>query len=302
MRFIQRRHDRNQRRLRLRHLLLLLLRAAAITMLALALARPSIKFSHRFGSQEAPVAAALVFDAAPHMQYRRDKKTRLEAAQEIGKWLLEQLPPESQIAVCDSGMIPQSFDPDRGLSKQRIGQLDIASNPRPLTRIVGEAARVLQKSDLQQKEIYVFTDLSRGSWPAEDATYLQDRLRELNGVAVYLIDVGVTDPNNFALGDLELSHQIIAAGAAVDIHTEISCTGAGGQRMVELDLLSSEGKSDTPYGKADTISGQKKQLQPGETESLDFHLPSLKPGTQQGLRADLGTGSVGGRRRALFHH
>ena len=87
-------------------------------------------------------------------------------------------------------------------------------NPRPLTRIVGEAARVLQKSELQSKEIYVFTDLSRASWPAEDAAYLQDRLRELSGVSVYLIDVGVTDPNNFALGDLNLSHQVVAAGAS----------------------------------------------------------------------------------------
>ena len=184
------------------------------------------------------MAAALVFDAAPHMQYHRDKKTRLEAAQEIGQWLLEQLPPESQIAVCDSGSVPQSFDADRGWSKQRIGRLEIVSNPRPLTRIVGEAARVLEKSELQAKEIYIFTDLSRASWPAEDVSYLQGRLRELSGVAVYLIDVGVTDPDNFALGDLDLSHQAVAAGASVDIHTEISCKGAGGERKVELDLLS----------------------------------------------------------------
>lgn len=283
LRFIQRRHDRNQRRLRLRHLLLLLLRAAAITVLALALARPSIKFSNRFGSQEAPVAAALVFDAAPHMQYLRDKKTRLQAAQEIGQWLLEQLPPESQIAVCDSGMAPESFDADRGWSKQRIVNLAVVSNPRPLTRIVGEAARVLEKSELQSKEIYVFTDLSRGSWPPEDAAYLQDRLRELNGVSVYLIDVGVADPSNFGLGDLELSHQIVAAGASVDIHTEISCSGPGGQRMVELDLLASDGTTKTPYGRLNHVSERPVQLHSGESQSLDFHLPSLKPGIQQGL-------------------
>jgi len=69
--------------LRLRHLLLLLLRAAAIALLALALARPSLestsKLSDVLGSQESPVAAALVFDTAPHMQYRQ-KETRLEAA------------------------------------------------------------------------------------------------------------------------------------------------------------------------------------------------------------------------------
>jgi hypothetical protein len=288
LRFLQRRHDRNQRSLQLRHLLLLLLRAGAIAMLALALARPSVKLSHRFGSQEAPVAAALVFDAAPHMQYRHDKKTRLEAAQEVGQWLLQQLPPESQIAVCDSSMAPQSFDPDRGLSKQRIGQLDIARNPRPLTRIVGEAARVLQKSDLQSKEIYIFTDLSRASWPTEDTAYLQDRLREVSGVSVYLIDVGVTDPSNFALGDLSLSRQVVAAGAPVDIQTEISCTGAGGERMVELDMLPPDGKSESTYGKMDTVNAQKWQLHAGETQSLVFHLPSLKPGTRQGLVKILG--------------
>ena len=77
---------------------------------------------------------------------------------------------------------------------------------------------------MQAKEIYVFTDLSRASWPAEDTAYLQDRLKELTGIAVYLIDVGVTDPIDFALGDLTLSHQVVAAGTSVEIQTEISCT------------------------------------------------------------------------------
>ena len=153
LRFIQKRHDTNQRRLRLRHLLLLLLRAGAITLLAVALARPSIKLSSRLGSQEAPVAAALIFDAAPHMQYLQDKKTRLDAAREIGQWLLAQLPPESQIAVFDSGMLPRTFDVDRGLSKQRIERLEIVPNPKPLTRIVADAAVVLKKdSNLADKE------------------------------------------------------------------------------------------------------------------------------------------------------
>ncbi len=287
LRFIQRRHDLNQRRLRLRHLLLLLLRAGAIAVLALALARPTVKFSHRFGNQEAPVAAAMIFDAGPHMQYLRDKKTRLDAAKEFGQWLLEQLPPESQIAVCDSGMTPQSFDADRGWSKQRIGQLEIVDNPRPLTRILGEAVRVLKKSELQAKEIYVLTDLSRASWPADDTAYLQDRLKELTGVAVYLIDVGVTDPTDFALGDLNLSQQVVAAGASIEIQTDISCRGPGGQRQIEVDILS-------PEGKMEEVSQQIKQLGTGETETLDFRIPAskLKPGTRQGVVRILGQDSL----------
>ncbi len=295
LRFIQKRHDTNQRRLRLRHLLLLLLRGGAIALLALALARPSIKFSSRLGSQEAPVAAALIFDAAPHMQYRREKKTRLETAQEIGQWLLAQLPPESQIAVFDSGMAPRTFDVDRGLSKQRIQRLEIVPNPTPLSRIIAEAAVVLKNSTLPAKEIYVFTDLSRASWRADEAAQLQERLHELAGVSLYLIDVGVTDPSNFGLGDLHLSQQVVAAGDSVEIQTDVSCLGAEGQRVVELDLLAADGEPQTIDGRVvrvKKISEQIEQLQPGETKTIDFRLPSLKPGTQQGMVQIVGKDSL----------
>ena len=276
LRFIQKRHDTNQRRLRLRHLLLLLLRAGAIALLALALARPSIKFSSRLGSQEAPVAAVLIFDAAPHMQYVREKKTRLEAAREIGTWLLAQLPPESQIAVFDSGMAPRNFDADRGLSKQRIEKLEVVPNPRSLSDIVSEAAQVLkEKSSLSAKEIYIFTDLSRASWRADETAKLQDRLHEVAGVSLYLIDVGVAEPSNFALGDLHLSQQVVAAGGSVEIQTDVSCLGTEGERKIGLDLL-------TPDGKWQKTSEQIKRLQAGESQTVDFRLTSLKPGTQQG--------------------
>src|SRR3990172_7473842 len=101
LRFIQKRHDVNRRRLRLRHLVLLALRALAIVLLAAALARPSVKLSGNLGSQEAPVAAALVFDTSRRMEYQHENRTRLEVAQELGLWLQAQLPRESQIAVLE---------------------------------------------------------------------------------------------------------------------------------------------------------------------------------------------------------
>jgi len=274
LRFIQKRHDTNQRRLRLRHLLLLLLRAGAIALLAMALARPSIHFSSPLGSQEAPVAAALVFDAAPHMEYKREKKTRLQAGQEIGQWLLAQLPPESQVGVFDSGAVQRSFDADRIRSKQRIENLEIVPNPRSLGTIISEAAAVLQASNLAAKEIYVFTDLSRASWPADETAKLQDSLHKVAGVSVYLIDVGVTEPSNLALGDVRLSHQVVAAGGSVEIQTDVSSLGMEGQRAIELQLL-------TSAGTLQNISGQLKQLKAGETQAVDFSLTSLKPGVQQ---------------------
>ena len=277
LRFIRKRHDMNQRRLRLRHLLLLLLRAGAIALLALALARPSIKFSSRLGSQEAPVAAALIFDAAPHMQYVREKKTRLDAAKEIGQWLLAKLPPESQIAVFDSGLAPRDFDADRGLSKQRIDKLEIAPNPKSLSQILTEAAVVLKdKSSLPVKEIYLFTDLSRASWRSDEIKKMQDCLQEIAGVSLYLMNVGVTDPSNVGLGDLRLSNQVVAAGGSVEIKTDVSSLGFEGQQGGT--------RSETFAGTLEKISEQIKLLKPGDPQTVAFTLASLQPGASRERR------------------
>ena len=132
LRFVHKQHDANRRRLRLRHLLLLLLRAAAIAFLAFALARPSVNFSGVFGSQEAPVAAVMVFDTAPRMQYRRANQTRLQAAQDLGLWLLARLPRESRIAVVDTRRRPAEFQVDRGAAKERIERLATVNDSQPL--------------------------------------------------------------------------------------------------------------------------------------------------------------------------
>src|SRR3954447_10632927 len=86
VRFLQQREHANRRQLRLRHLLLLFLRCAAIALLAAALARPSIKAAGGLGSQEAPVAAALIFDTSPRMDYREENHTRLQVASETARW------------------------------------------------------------------------------------------------------------------------------------------------------------------------------------------------------------------------
>ncbi|MGA2616272.1 MAG: BatA domain-containing protein [Thermoguttaceae bacterium] len=276
LRFVQRRHETNRRRLKLRHLLLLLLRCGAIALLALALARPSVYLSEGFGGQESPVAAAMVFDLAPHMQYRHDNRTRLEVARELGQRLLAQLPPESQVAVLDTGQVRRGFDADRGLSRQRIDRLEIVGASQPVVRVLGDAAAVLGQSDLGRKEIYVFTDLSRAAWPADAAAALQDHLAGLHGAAVYLIDVGVEQPANFALGEVRLSQQVLATGGSADLQSELSSLGADGRRTVELNVLDGAGRPQK-------VGEQTLLLKAGEARPVEFHLVSLAAGTHQGF-------------------
>ena len=277
LRFIEQRHDVNRRRLRLRHLLLLLLRAGAIALLAFALARPSVNFGTVVGSQEAPVAAALVFDAAPRMEYRHENKTRFEAARDLGLWLLKQLPEQSEIAVVDTQIgSGGAFQPDRGAAKDRIVGLTSVANSQPLPVAIEAAAKLLQESKKQRKEIYIFTDLSRGAWPEEQAAQLQRQLAELNGVGIYVIDVGVTKPTDYGLGEVHLSGEVLSNRSTLSVGTELSCVGLPAARSVELNMIGGDGK---PH----SAGVQSVEATPGELRPVQFHVAELEPGTHQGF-------------------
>ena len=151
LRFIKKKEETNRRQLRLRHLLLLLLRCAAIALFALALARPSIQSTSLMADQEAPVAAALLFDTSPRMQYRHENQTRLEVAQETGTWLISQLPRESDVAVIDSATLTPVFAVDLGAAGQRIERLSATPAARPLLQVLSESLALLRDSDKPRK-------------------------------------------------------------------------------------------------------------------------------------------------------
>ncbi|MCE5269596.1 MAG: BatA and WFA domain-containing protein [Planctomycetaceae bacterium] len=276
IRFIQTRHDANRRRLKLRHLLLLLLRAAIIGLLAFALARPSVKLGGALGSQEAPVAAAMVFDAAPRMQYRHDNRTRLDAAREFGQWLIRQLPEQSEIAVLDTRLgSPAAFQPDRGAARDRLQRLESVANSQPLPVAIDAAVKLLRQSKLDRKEIYIFTDLSRGAWPTDQVSGMQKSIAALNDCGVYIVDVGVANPVDYGLSELRLSGDVLSNRSSLGIETAVSCVGAAAPRTVELYLLDSERK---PQKRAE----QTCQATAGELRPVEFRIGDLGPGTHQG--------------------
>src|SRR3954469_8972389 len=209
LRFIEQRHTANRRQIRLRHWLLLALRCAMLGLLAFALARPSIMASGgMLGDEEAPLAAALVFDTSPRMQYRERNQTRLEAAREIATWLLPQFPAESDVAVLDSRMAAVSFAVDRGAARQRIARMEPTNVPRPLAQVIESAAKLVAESDKVRKEVYIFTDLTKSAWSGESTRELARRLQAAAGLGIYLIDVGAEHPNNVGITELRLSGDV----------------------------------------------------------------------------------------------
>ncbi|MFZ5829197.1 MAG: BatA domain-containing protein [Planctomycetota bacterium] len=281
LRLVQKRHDTNQRRLRLRHLLLLLLRAAAIALLAFALARPTVNLGSSLGSQEAPVAAALVFDAAPRMEYRQGNQTRLEAAKKLGGWLMSQFPPESQIAIIDSRFGSAAFQVERGVAQQRLQQLEIVPNSQPLADVLDSALKLLGESELAQRELYIFTDLARGAWPGERAETLQQKLKAVSGLGVYIIDVGVERPTNYALAELRLSSEAISNRSTLTVSTDLTRLAAeedapAETRAVELYLLDLAGQPQKR-------NEESRDLAAGQTQPIHFFIGAMDEGTRQGM-------------------
>ncbi|REJ89997.1 MAG: hypothetical protein DWQ35_17420 [Planctomycetota bacterium] len=245
LQFVQQRKEANQRRLKLRHLLLLLLRCAAILLIAVALARPLFQLDD-LPAGNAPVAAAVVFDTSPRMDYRDQNQSRLDVAQEAGQWLLKQFPKESDLVVLDSVTPRADFDIDRGAATLRVEQLHVDAAARPLLETIENAQRVVAKSDKAQKEIFVFTDLSLAAWNPSQLKQLKRRLEQQPEIHLHLFDVGVLNPRNLTVGDLNLSSQSVASGGTADVSFDVLSSGSledspNESRFAELFLATDGG-------------------------------------------------------------
>src|SRR5262245_14290961 len=191
-RFLVQKHRSNLRKLQLRHLLLLLLRITLIAALCLALAQPRL-FHERFNlSRERPVAAILVFDTSPTMDYQSsDKVSRLDEAKKRGKELFKELPDGSRILVLDTADAAVSDRGDWMLSpsqvRQRIDSLKIKPSNGPVLRGVEQALRQFQTAARSEDEtlrklprlLCVFSDRTVGSRPGGKREPLHDLADQL---------------------------------------------------------------------------------------------------------------------------
>jgi len=189
----------------------------------------------RYGAQEAPVAAVLVIDNSPRMAYKNENVTRLQKAQSIGGWLLEQLPPGSEVAISPATSTEPAFSVDSAAARSTLERMELNSLAQPLPGVVARAVRKVQSSVLERKEVYIFTDLTQSAWAdAAGSGSLKLELKASPDVLIYVIDTGVEQPLNLAVGDLELSQQTVAANGSLDIATTVASEGVTGAVNVEL--------------------------------------------------------------------
>ena len=97
---------------------------------------------------------------------------------------------------------------------------------------------------------------------------MQDSLKKLPGVGIYVIDVGVADPVDFSLGEPRLSAEVLSNRSPLTIQTELACLGPSDQRTVELYLIDADGKPQQRSAESVTVA-------PGEAQQIEFSLASL---------------------------
>ncbi len=318
LRFLKSREKSQKRTLLLRHLLLLLLRVMLILLLVLIFSRPSIRLSGRLARGEAATAVIMLFDTSLRMEYRHENHTRLEQAREIAEKLVMKLPRESQIAVVGTRPSVRGFIPDRAEVVRQISRLETASVGHSLLETLHEVLPLFEKSELQRRELYIFTDMTETPWAGVPDARTQELLAKYPDVTVYVMDVGVNRVLNETL-DVPVVPGT-RHGADGMLHVKSRLTVQDGRREAEENsgekngsaLSGAAGVSPDAVQKNVTLymldadgAAQKRGeisvfAHPGEAAEVEFMIGGLMPGPNQGFLEIAGTDALACDNRRYF--
>lgn len=304
--FLQKNLRVQRRNYQLKHIVLLLLRMLALILFGLALARPVLKLAdwsaafsanasgdsaHHFvpklaatlGSQEAPIAAALVIDTSPRMEYVAENQTRLEAAKDFAHWILGQLPSKSNVAVLSTEREPAAFQIDKLAAEEKIKRLTPSAQNRPVSEAVQDALALLAETGEEQRELYIFSDLSEPGWSGELAASLRQRVEGMkNGkdLGIFVIDVSAEVPVNSSIVRFSLVPEIVTEKAPVRFDVELARTGPAATQTLELVLLG----LDPERPESETVRDTKRvDFTDGSSRTrVSFNLSALETKTVQG--------------------
>ena len=90
-----------------------------------------------------------------------------------------------------------------------------------------------------------------------------------------MIDVGLESPQDFALGNLHLSADVLARNTPLNLETELVRLGPEEERAVSAWIVDAEGQ---PQKRAQTTA----RPQPDQSQVIDFQIDGLDQGTHQG--------------------
>ncbi|GAB5402896.1 MAG: BatA domain-containing protein [Aureliella sp.] len=246
------------------------------------------------GDQAAPIAAAIIVDNGPTLEYRSAGQTRLEKSQEFVKWLLGELPPDSRVGLLSGAPVGAlSLDPAAAaggvdLIKAKGATVDLASRLRT-------ALELVTASELERKEIYIVTDSMEAAWKSAGPE-LQKQLDAVRGeVLLQIVDVGGSGDANWSLGDVSTDVATAPVGAALSMQVSVTRPVDSDDTTATVELYAQKVDPTLPIlrnGKLVTnqemvVDRQVVDFADGNIASVSLVAPNLKAGTNN-FRISLG--------------
>ncbi len=233
VRFIQRGRRRSLRRTRLKQLLLLLMRMGLIALFALLMARPVLGSGPAGGGQlGATPAAVLVVDDSLSMNYTVGDASWLEAARNRALEFLRALPPDCAVAVLTASRPTGKLVRNVAEVSDRIRGLAPTMTAASCWRALEAASALLRGTGAGRRDIYVFTDMTRGAWPGHGQRSL-DLGRDTN---LLLVDCGRADAVNGAVIELRDAGGSALEGGPLLLQARVAASGGPITRTVQFEL------------------------------------------------------------------
>ncbi len=276
IRFLLQKQNKNQRRMNIQHWLLLLLRILVIALMCLALSRPRITTSNFSFGKDQQIAAVMIFDTTPSMDYKIGDKSRLEEARFQAKKFLQEISPDSKIAILDlasnrDNLKPatQEWMPGIRQVEQKITELKTYPTGATLSSQVGYAYRLLQTlgegEGTLPKFLFIFSDRTTHSWNGMETSGINIP----KDISTVFIDVGEDSPAELAIDKMQIEPTIVEPGGTILVRLALRSTGIDHKALINCSI------ANLPEGLK--IADKKSFLCPKDkvTEAL-FELPVPK--------------------------
>ncbi len=237
------------RRLRIEDLLLLALRCLAIVLIALAMARPSLRFAAaRYLGTGEHVGAVIAVDGSYSMGHRPGVASRFDQAVETAGHLTGALSPGDPVSLVLMGRRPRVLLRNTGLEPQRVHDRLAEAEPLPEPLAIGPClerlALLAAETRAPVRECYLITDAQAVTW-----SRLSDKARQIltdlsRETRIFLLPTPPDTGENLALARLELVSGSLRTGRVARFAAEVVNHGTRPRRGVAVSVLVGDAARD----------------------------------------------------------
>lgn len=252
LRFLKISVQKTRRRRRIQDLLLMLLRMAALILIALGLANLTLTNLGSLWGGGGAAAVAIVLDNSASMgaidQGKEESKPRFDFALDAAQQIMRELKGKDKVVLFLTGGpdFPEEgrMDDTHEVVYQMLAQADVSYERADLAVKVRQARKQLVKSKLENKQIYVVTDLQEHCWEtleklagaaAENPEeQLGEEEREELEIPIILVDCNRAPKANQAIQRVTLEAAVPVTGLPVTVNATLFNAAKADQRRLDL--------------------------------------------------------------------